>query len=187
MNNNAQMMVLEAILFSITVVLALFFIVQLSPTSIQNSIDTTNDLQILADNALHSLYTEQGSVQSRGSEYSSRTETNNPTSKLVVCIICNNYTELVNSLNDYLPINVFYNLYISNGTITKFICSSGNPITQKLPPIEPVVVSHFLIAIDPVHLTEFEGVYGGDESIIQEAFENYKQSTYDVILELWSV
>lgn len=207
-NDNAQMMVLESILFAITVVVALAFLVQISPTAIQGSTQSTNDLKLLGDDALDAIYAETQHIKSgTGLAY----VTNNPTSKLAVCIIVNDYQSIIDSLNSILPDTVLYNIYVSNGTKTVFWCTPQGVTYDTTTPqsmIDPVAVSHHPIAIDPVHLDGFpeEDNSGGalpgveiyldtggvdtGESDIWEHFvdpslpDPYEGSIYEVILEM---
>ena len=191
MNNKAQIMVLESILFAVTAILAVYFVVQLSPTTLQGGVESTDDLKILGDNALDAIYTEKAHLITGGGDPPKPRDpgydTDNPTSKLVVYIITNSYDKLIVKLKEYLPVYVLFNLYISNGDTTIFLRSSIG--TEKLPQKDPVSISHKIIAIDPVHLTGFSTtVYNGeDESEIQDAFDGYEQATYDVILEMWRI
>jgi hypothetical protein len=57
-DDKAQMMVLEAIFFAITVVIALILLFQMSPTSIQSGSQSSNNLKMLGDNALDAIYAE---------------------------------------------------------------------------------------------------------------------------------
>ena len=199
MNDDAQMMVLESVIFAITVVVALAFLVQLSPTSIQQSSESTTDMKILGDDALTSLSIDRLYIEG---EAFLKESTDNPTSKLVVAIITNQYDEIIDTLNDeilpeYSP--YFYNIFVSNGTVTKFWCSSTGDTTNPLPRTgdEQVVVSHYIIAIDPVHMHMFgepnngnpDPIYKGGtgESDIWQYFQDYEGSTYDIILELWTI
>ena len=192
MKDDAQMMVLESVIFAITVIIALAFLLQLSPTSIQQSSESITDVKILGDDALMSLSTETFYI--REWKQSLRTPTNNPTSQLAVAIITNNYDEIIDTLNneilpEYTP--YFYNIYISNGTKTVFWCSSTGDTDEPVSRTgdEQVAVSHHIIAIDPEHLHMFhEDMYkDGTESDIWQSFQDYEGSTYDVILELWTI
>ena len=193
MKDDAQMMVLESVIFAITVIIALAFLLQLSPTSIQQSSESITDVKILGDDALISLSTETFYI--REWRQTLREPTNNPTSKLAVAIITNNYDEIIDTLNDeilpeYTP--YFYNIYISNGTKTVFWCSSTGDTDEPIPRTgdEQVAVSHHLVAIDPVHLYMFhDDMYKGGtgESDIWQSFQDYEGATYDVILELWTI
>ena len=196
-HDKAQMMVLESIIFAITVVIALVFLIQLAPTSIQSSIGSSINLKILGNDALDTTYAETWHI--RNAEISEHTQalytTNNPSNKLVVSLITNNYSLLIDeTLNKILPANVLYNIYVSNGTNKTFWCSyTGDPNDGVQQPLgEDVFVSHKIIAIDPVHLTGYgDGIYhNNDDSDLYDYFIDntpnpYYGSTYDVILELW--
>jgi len=197
MNDDAQMMVLESVIFAITVMIALAFLVQLSPTSIQQSSESTTDLKILGDDALTSLSIEPLNLKDR--EAPMKGTTNNPANKLAVAIIVNDYDAVIETLNgEILPDYAFYlyNIFISNGTLTEFWCSSTGNTTGPMDRTgdEQVTVSHYIIAIDPEHLDNFhddiyEFVDGGTvgESDIWQSFQGYEGATYDVILELWTI
>lgn len=187
------MMVLETVFFAITAIITLIFLVQISPTS-TNSIDSsTFELKTIGNDALNTIYTEKmhviGDMQIRGWEknYTVKYTTNNPTSKLVVCIITNNYQELISSLNSMLPNSVIYNIYIGNGTKTVFLCTpSGFGYDTETPStmIGSVAISHHPISIDPEFLSGFSTT-GSD--ILNDFVTNsnpYDGATYDVILEM---
>jgi len=196
-NDEAQMMMLEAIFFAITVVIALILLFQMSPTSIQSGSQSSNELKMLGDNALSTIYTETQHIKPNvGGSYI----TNNPSSKLVVCIITNDYTKLTHSLNVTLPDSVLYNIYISNGIKTVFWCTSTGNTDEPLTMLDPVAISHHPISIDPEHLVKYSAdVYKyGDNSEIAEAFlgnpipgnsdnYEYKGATYEVILEMSNI
>ena len=193
-NDNAQMMILEAIFFGITVSIALAFIFQISPSSIQSGTENSNELKTIGDAALGVTYIQtMHIIDAPGETY----KTNNPQSKLTVCIITNNYDELVSSLNEILSDTILYNIYISNGTKTIFWCSITQDKTNKITMVDPVSISYFPISIDPNFLKPeeyggfFEGHYlDNDRSDIWDDFidptleEPYEGSSYEVILEM---
>jgi hypothetical protein len=202
-DDKAQMMVLEAIFFAITVVIALILLFQMSPTSIQSGSQSSNNLKMLGDNALDAIYAETQHIkQNVGASYT----TNNPSSKLVVSIIKNDYSKLTDSLNNILPDSVIYNIYISNGSKTVFWCTSTGDPNEPLTMLDPVAISHHQISIDPIHLAGeqvgFDGlVYeNGEYSKIAIEFlgdpeptppyypdpdsYEYQGATYEVILEM---
>jgi hypothetical protein len=149
---------------------------------------------MLGDNALDAIYAETQHIKLNvGASYI----TNNPSSKLVVSIIKNDYSKLTDSLNNILPDSVIYNIYISNGSKTVFWCTSTGDPNEPLTMLDPVAISHHQISIDPQHLVKYSNdVYiGGTNSIIAEDFlgnpipnnpDNfeYKGATYEVILEM---
>lgn len=196
MNDNAQMMVLEAIIFAITVLLSLVFLYQLSPASTVEYKYTT-DLKLQGDDALRSL---NNAPIPAAANY----PRDFPSNKLVYYLITNNYSNFITDLNSMLPKTVDYNLYISNGTTTIFWCHSNynppSPIPEEpLKTIEPVSKSHYVIAIDPLYRTNEtfifshevqQGKYGSNERSDldhSDAFGGYSGSSYDVIVELWSI
>lgn len=193
-DDKAQMMVLESIFFGITVAVALAFLIQISPTAIQSGTQTSNELKILGDGALDALYTQTMHIKEIDIDTTDY-KTNNPTSKLAVCFITNNYASLITSLNEILPPTVLYNIYISNGTKTVFWCSSTFNTIDPLPMIDPIAISHHPIPIDPKHLSpKDDGGYtedtylGNTQSDIWDDFidvdDPYNGATYDVILEM---
>jgi hypothetical protein len=197
-DDKAQMMVLESIFFAIMVVVALTFLIQISPTSIQSAAQVSNDLKTLGDDALDALYAETLHVNSSTSP---GIETNTPSNKLAVCIITNRYYAVTDSINSSLPVTAQYNIYISNGTKTIFWCNSTGGTNEPLRMIDPVAISHHPVSIDPMHLVGFDASlydngYGSVEeySDIAEAFLGNppydavifsdNSTTYDVILEM---
>ena len=193
-NDDAQMMILEAIFFGITVSIALAFIFQISPTSIQTGAQSSTELKSLGDNALEVIYSQ--TMHIRPVSYVTD-KTINPTDKLTVCIIKNEYQEMVDSLNEILPDTVVYNIYISNGTKTIFWRSSTNS-ANKITMIDPVSISYHPISIDPNFL--YEDDHGFSEPIYEDTVEAtdrsdiwddfidqavpYLGSSYIIILEL---
>jgi len=188
-DDNAQMMVLESVIFAIIVTISLAFLIQISPTTIQGGVQTSDELKTLGDNALSIVYSETRHINDPGGNL--RYTTNNPTSKLAVCIITNDYGSLIDSLNNILD-NVPYNIYISNGTKTIFWCSSINDTVNSIPMMDPVALSHHPVSIDPEYLNGLNpNTYKDitvsrlyDDFIDVAPEEPYLGSTYEVILEL---
>lgn len=188
MDNKAQMMVLESVIFAITVLISLVFLYQLSPsTSIKSTY--TDNLKIQGDAALRSLYTDLAK-DSNGQRY----PTNYPANKLIYYLITNRYTEMKDDLNAVLPSNIQYNMYVSNGSKTIFWCNSFGGSNNELTPLEDqqVVLCHYLVAIDPIYLhypntilieLDYQEITQSD---LYASFSPYHGSTYDVILQLWS-
>lgn len=176
MDDKGQMMVLETVFFAVTVLLALIFLYQLSPSSTVSN-EYTNILKIQGDDALQSLYTDVVP-----GDYPS----DFPSNKLVYYLITNDYDGFtLSNLNNLLPSTVIYNIYISNGTKTVFWCNSdGDNTTPLQTTIGPVTTSHIIIAIHPKYLTDVSEQLIGDESILNEKFPGYDGSTYDIILEM---
>jgi len=196
MDDKAQMMVLESVIFAITVLVSLIFLYQLSPSStVENKY--TNDLKLQGDNALRSL-------NNAPIDNSANYPLDFPSNKLVNYLITNNYSSFISDLNGMLPKTVDYNIYISNGTKTIFWCHSNYKSqffipTEPTKTIEPVSKSHCIIGIDPLyrnnatHIFSHEVKQGKDyhdKSDLDNplsAFGSYKGSSYDVILEMWSI
>lgn len=198
MNDKAQMMVLESIIFAITTIVALAFLINLSPSSIQRATETTVDLKTIGDGVLNAIYTQQTTIRSHGNSSYDGAETYDPTSKLQVCVITNNYQELTASINRLLPTNVFYNIYIANSTGKKVFwcnstCNSTDGWNYELTPIGTVFTSHHIISIDPVHFTIYldnyylNCPYGPKECHLEGKFPGYSGATYDFIMEMWKV
>ncbi|RLF27726.1 MAG: hypothetical protein DRN08_04090 [Thermoplasmata archaeon] len=181
LDDHGQMMTLEVVFFATTVILSLVFIYNLSPPSVVTNKYSSN-LKIMGDDALRSLYTQPIiGVPPKGY----------PNSRLVHYLITNDYGDLVSDLNDLLPSNVMYNIYVSNGTNTMVWCNSQGGIGQVLPVVDPVTVSHYVVSIDPSYLTGFSeemymdaGIYV-DRSDLCYMFGDYDGSVYDVMLEMW--
>lgn len=180
MDDKGQMMVIESVIFAITILLALVFLYQLSPTSTVSN-TYTNDLKIKGDDALRTLYND---------EVIANLPQGFPKNKLTYYLISDNYDGFITSnLQNMLPSNTMYNIYISNGTKTVFWCSSALDNQTALSLKEPITISHYVIAIHPQLLTNSTlkdmGIIDADGCEIPKLFNNdYKGSVYDVILEM---
>ena len=172
MDNKAQTMVLESVLFAVTLIIALIFLYQLSPSSTE-VYQYTSNLKIQGDDALRSLYT---GLVDNFYEYSF----DFPSNKLVYYLINDNYSLFISDLNDMLPLSIEYNIYISNGIKTVFWCNSYEDTSNILEKIEPVTTCHYIIGIAPEYLKTYD-------SDLYDDFQNYDGSSYDLILELWSL
>ena len=199
MDNKAQMVVMESIIFSIMVVISLAFLINLSPTSIQSSTQTTTDLKTRGDDALAAIYATQASIESRGTNPVDIVKLlehyNESISKLEICIITNNSIELTSSLNALLPNNVHYNIYIEDANGNREFWCNKFLEPNILPRSETVFLSHHIISMDPQHFTVYVNLpgdpYGGkSESSIKQRFIDelgYFGATYDVVLEMWTI
>ena len=147
MDDSAQLMILEIIFFATVVILALVLVYQLSPSSVVTNKYTT-ELRETGDNALRSISQDDPSEE-QGSGY--------PSSKLVDYLITNAYHSMVADLHTFLPSTVLYNIYVADETQIKFWCNSlGETVfDDALEPIDPVTVSHCIVTIDPLFLTDF--------------------------------
>jgi len=101
--DEAQMMVLEAITFSVMVIIALLFVAELSPTPSFVPSSSRAELKTLARDALIAI------------EHQQVTDYQN---FLVECIAENDRDSLSYYLNLSLPPSTYYNIYISNGSKT---------------------------------------------------------------------
>ena len=178
MDDHGQMMVLEVTFFAATVILSLIFIYQLSPPSIVVN-KFTDELKIQGDDALSSLYNDVLTEQPLGY----------PSNKLVYYLVTNDYGDLISDLNNWIPSDVMYNIYIYNGTKKMFWCSSTGDTNTPLKPIQPITICHYIIPIHPNHLHNLPPkVYlNGASSDLYSAFYNYDGSTYEIILEMWYI
>ena len=138
LDNKGQMLILETIFFVSTVILSLVFLYSLSPPSVITN-TYTYDLKTLGDDALYSLSNDIPSVERPKGYY---------ISKMAHYLLTNSYGSMVTDINNLLPPNVLYNLYVSNDTKTEFWCNSYGDYSQPLPPVEPVTISHCIVALD---------------------------------------
>lgn len=203
MNDKAQMMVLESIIFAITILISLIFLYQLSPTSTGSTV-YTNDLKIKGDDALQNIYKEELSNEYLEGKFDpSEFPQGFPKNKLTYYLITDDYDSLILSdLKNMLPGNAEYNIYVSNGTEKVFWCNSipSNSTPLTLPETVAIVISHYMISIHPefFNKSKFGNIIDNDGCEIAKAFgayvnwqegkyfikNEYKTSTYDVILEM---
>ncbi len=176
MDDKAQMMVLESVIFAITILVALVFLYQLSPTSTVSNTHT-DYLKVKGDDALQTLYNDEVSdVLPEGF----------PKSKLIFYLITDNYKALIlSNLQNMLPPSTMYNIYISNGTKTIFWRNSLLDDTEPVKLIEPVTVSHITVTIHPdlLDATKFPTIVASDLRSSSN-FQDYSGSLYDVRLEM---
>ena len=181
-------MVLEAIIFSIIIVISLVFLFQLSPSPTLYE-KYSNTLKVKGDDALRSVYKEN---QNNSSGY----PIDYPSNKLTYYMITNNYTNFTYDLNNILPNTVMFNIWIGNGIRTIFWCNSFGQTTTRLQPVGSVTTAHYLISIAPSYRTNEtgfflcqQGKYYDNRSDLDHpsAFQGYEGSTYDVILEMWYI
>jgi hypothetical protein len=176
-HDSAQLMIIEVVIFAATMLLALIFIYQLSPSAILSD-KYVNNLKIDGDNALTTIYLTPPSVTAQGY----------PTSKLVHYIIINDYIGLSTDLRSRLTPTVLFNIYVSDGIQTKFWCNGFGDPTRQLQSSNPVTICHYIIAIHPRQFTDFpESLYvNGNTGVLTDYFPSYNQTMlYDVLLEMW--
>jgi len=181
MDNKGQMMVLETIFFAAIVILSLVFFYQLSPSSIVSN-TYTYDLKIVGADALYSVYDDVITVD-HPSGY--------PSSKLVHYLITNAYADMVSDLNNMLPSNVMYNIYVSDGTETVFWCNCFGD-DDELQSIDPVTVSHCAVAMDLVAFSasaSVAGMYAEGETQSNLITDDPPPPpiVFNVILEIWYI
>jgi len=174
MNNKGQMLIIELIFFASTIILALIFIYQLSPTSVTSY--TTSDLKVIGDNALYALYNDNPPEENFTSGHSM--------GKLASYVLTGRYTNLVTDLNNLLPSTVIYNIYLSNTSKTIFWCNSNMGIAP-LQSVGSVSRSHCIIALDPDHWSRTSNLTG--YPVYNTYFSGCTESAYDLILEMWYI
>ena len=189
-------MALEAVLFAITVILALIFLYQLSPSSIVSD-KSTNTLKIQGDDALQTLYEDVVTDENIPKGF--------PENKLIYYLITNSYKNPGDDdLNDELGkmiSSAVYNVYISNGSKKIYLFNSfGDVEPDSAIKIDekPVAISHMIISIHPqflnLHLTGYPNLYKNTdrgESWLYGQYYNatkvtypYEGCSFDLILEM---
>lgn len=170
-DDKGQIMVLETIFFASTIILAIVFLYQLSPPSVVSDV-YTSDLKSVGDDALRNLYNDVVTEPPYPGY---------PTSKLVHYLIADEYGSMVSDLRNFITSTVMYNIYVSNGEKIMFWCNSFGGSDESidiLPGTDPVVISHCVIAIDPVFLSG---------SNLLPTFDGYTDSVYEVQLQMWYI
>ena len=185
MDDKGQMLILETIFFAGTVLLALLFIYQMSPTAVESS-KYTYDLKIMGDCALDTIYNDVIVEEDLP---------NNHICKMELYLITNSYGGFISDLNNMLPSNVRFNIYIDNGTTTKFWCSSLGKYYNPLLSTNQVTVCHCIVSADFFSYAKWAknaGMFSGnykyhsDECDILTLFEGDNSlTTCDVRLEMW--
>jgi len=193
------MMVLESVVFAILVIISLIFLYQISPTSTESTV-YTSDLKIKGDSALQNLYNEEVPI------LPANLSIGFPKNKLIYYLISDDYTGFISNLKGLLPSSTTYNIFVSNGT-NKVLWFNSALTHTALVLTEPIAISHYFVAIHPQFFngTEFGGIIselddGCDMAKAFDAYvdpdgldptvddynikEDYKISTYDVILEM---
>jgi len=172
-DDKAAMMVLEAVIFAIMILLALILVTNLSPVK-KSSVDSySNQLKILADDAIRTLdnldESDYASLNYGAGTFLS--------SRLVEYIALNDTTNTSSYFDKALPDNVRYNIYISNNEET--ICwYNGEEGFGKLGDVSK---SNFVLAVPSV-LNESLGGYQDHEII-----PGYSGFNYIFILEMWEI
>ena len=166
--DNAQMMIIESVLFSIMVLMALLFVSQLSPPSKVYASTSSDQLKILGDDALRSIDKRSpGGGLGQIGLYS--------TSSLTKYIATNDVDSLTAYLDALLPNNVNYNISISNGTKTINWYNGEEAGNVK---VGDISVAHCIILIN-------KEAIDGTEYVNKQIIEDYDGYIYEVILEMW--
>jgi hypothetical protein len=169
-NDNAQMMIVEAVLFSIMVIMALIFVNQLSPPSRISATISSDQLKILGDDALRSIdkVTIPELIAYSGSS-------------LVKYIAKNDKENLAEYLNSLLPSQVKYNIYISDGNET--IKWYDAELEEKVAIVGTISRSHYIIVIRDEEITKDYKMDGAENRFVEHPIG----CVYEVILEMWYV
>jgi len=150
---HAQMIVYEAIICAALLAMAVFFVYQLHPPTMQSA-SYSSQLKMLGDDALRAL----DSFPSN--EYPGY-------SLLEEYIIDNNTKKLTEFLNFTLPRSVYYNILVSNGTACVKIYDSESEVGK----FGMVSRSHHLIFIDPKKAQPIPGYNGCIYDVIIEMWQ----------------
>jgi len=194
-DNKAQMMVLESVVFAIIVIISLIFLYQLSPTTTESTV-YTSDLKIKGDAALQSMYNEEAT------DVPAKLPVGFPKNKLIYYLITDDYTDFISTnLKKLLPSSTTFNIFVSNGVNKTFWCNSALDNTAPLELTPQITVSHYFVAIHPqffngtkfgsniselsdgCEIAKSFGAYTGNYNITA----NYNISTYDIILEMGKI
>ena len=171
-NDNAQMLVIEAIIMATIVLMALVFLYQLStPATIPVE---TDQLSIQAENALEILNTQ--TISSLEHSYYNYPEGYTP-SKLAHLLYINDTAGLTTQLNSLLPSNTDYQIYLANQSSITLLTKK----TQDTPmPLEIKTSCSLLFALH--HQIALQQNTNSAQMGIDSS-----QNTYDLILEVWYI
>jgi hypothetical protein len=170
------MLILEVIIFSITMLIALIFVYQLSAPIPVVEDRYSNNLKILGDDVLRTL--SKKTVSSKPMDY--------PQDVLSDYLIQDDFDNFTSNLNVFFGDSVFYNIYVSNGTKTIFWCSSTGDET-KLDSFGDISVSHRLISINPHFINTTNPWTNSCKLYNNFVYEGYNGSTYNIILKMWYI
>lgn len=192
MDDNAQMMVIEAIIFAIFMVLSLVFLYMMAPSGSVSNV-FTDAQKIDTDNALYTL----------SENYSLNLEYNNyPLNELTHYIVTNDYENLILRLNNLIDIDSQYNIWICNSTKCILWCNSSTVKYESLSldpkPLETsesIIVSTHIVTLpsafrdneNSIFDADFfkEGRYYNSKCDLSKDFSGYKNSVYTLVMELW--
>jgi hypothetical protein len=195
MDDNAQIMTIEVVIFAILIILSLIFLYQLTPTVTVTNI-YSNEIKVEGDSVLK--------IMNNNNTINEVSYDNYPLNELSHLIVTNDYENLTYRINELLHIDVQFNIWIANSTESIFWCNSSfNDYQTVSPDAEPlkstgsVVTSTCLVGIDPYFINNtnnifpndyyHQGRYYSDRCDLDFKFNNYSNSEYVVILEMWSI
>ncbi len=191
MDDKAQIMIIESIIFAIFIVLSLIFLYMIAPSGSVSNVYTDTQ-KIDTDNALYTM-SENYSINTNYENYG--------LNELSHYILTNDYENLINRFDSLLNIYSEYNIWIHNSTKSMFWCNSStnnydtlstNP--QPLATSKSLVISTHFVAIPSVFrdnenelLTGFyeDGRYYNNKCDLSKVFDEYDGSVYSVVVELW--
>ncbi len=171
-NDNAQMLVIEAIIMATIVLMALVFLYQLStPATIPVE---TEQLNIQAENALEILNTQ--TISTLEHSYYNYPEGYMP-SRLAHLLYINDTAGLTTQLNSLLPSNTDYQIYLANQSSITLLTKK----TQDTPMPPEIKTSSTLLL--PIH----HQIAMQQNTDSAQMGINSIQNTYDFILEVWYI
>ena len=156
-NLKAQMMVLESISFAILMIVALIFVYQITPSPLLYKSAPANQLAIIANDALRSVAYKESTIG--GYE-----------NFLAQCIGENDIDALTYLINLSIPDNVYYNIYIGNGTSYTLLYSDENVVGGKFGDVSK---AYRVLYIDG-NVTGIDG-------------RTVTGNIYEVIMEVWKL
>jgi hypothetical protein len=177
-NRSGQLLVLEAIIFSIMVFMALIFIYQLEPPERVSSEKYSNQLRIQGTDALRSIDQQYISMDYN---HSLNQVEQCYSSTLVKYIMNKDVTNLTNSLDNLLPSSVLgYNIYLDNGT-NSYLWYNGEEFFPKIDRITKA--SRIIVSTWNYSLYKFEQKHTFDNEFDTFISNNH---IFSVVLEMWT-
>jgi len=177
-NKSGQLLVLEAIIFSIMVFMALIFIYQLEPPERVSTEKYSNQLRIQGTDALRSIDAMYTVCDKDLTENYSIVCYN---SMLVNCIVNHNTYNLTLLLDELLPKSVLgYNIYLDNGTYST-LWYNGEEFYPKIGRVTKT--SRIIVSSHNYSKYKYE-----EKSILPNAYETFlaNNHVFNVVLEMWS-
>ncbi|RLG44011.1 MAG: hypothetical protein DRN81_05410 [Thermoproteota archaeon] len=157
-NDLGQMMVFEAIIFAVFIIVAIFFVYQLSPRSSFSVSAPSAELATLADDVVRGVGSRDATVSGFDNF-------------LEECIGLGDFDLLTGYINTSLPVGVYYNLYVSNGSGFVTLYSDEVFVGGRFGEVSR---GHYLF------------YYGG--SIVNSTCSTlYGPGVFDLVLEVWRI